>query len=87
VLRCIEFRPDPEANAQTLTDDVELFSIDSTDESNVALFHPHTSACAFLGFLYATKDGRIRAFRFERDQTDASAETSRSALRMAVGQR
>ena len=40
--------------------------MDSTDESNVALFHPHPHACALLGFLYATKDGRIRAFRFDR---------------------
>ena len=45
---------------------VELFSVDSNDESNVALFHPHPTACAQLGFLYATKDGRIRAFRFDR---------------------
>ena len=29
--------------------DLELFSVDSTDESNVALFHPHATACAFLG--------------------------------------
>ena len=48
-------------------DEVELFSVDSTDESNVALFHPHATACAFLGLLYATKDGRIRAFRFDRE--------------------
>ena len=46
--------------------EVELFSIDSNDESNVALFHPQPMAAAQLGFLYATKDGRIRAFRFDR---------------------
>ena len=46
--------------------EVELFSIDSNDESNVALFHPQPTAAAQLGFLYATKDGRIRAFRFDR---------------------
>ena len=48
---------------------VQLFSVDSTDESNVALFHPHPHACAELGFLYATKDGRIRAFKFDRSTT------------------
>ena len=32
----------------------------------VALFHPHPTSAAWLGFLYATKDGRIRAFRFDR---------------------
>ena len=46
-------------------DDVELFAIDSTDESNVALFHPHASAAGHLSFLYATKDGRIRAFKHQ----------------------
>jgi len=66
VLRCIEFIPRGDGTRQ-LTEEVEIFSIDSTDESNVALFHPHPAACAQLGFLYATKDGRIRAFRFERD--------------------
>ena len=49
-----------------LRQDVELFSIDSNDESNVALFHPQPTAAAQLGFLYATKDGRIRAFCFGR---------------------
>ena len=58
--RCISERQSRRAQ------EVELFSIDSMDESNVALFHPHASACAQLGFLYATKDGRIRAFRFGR---------------------
>jgi len=66
VLRCIEFMPRGNSTRQ-LTEEVEIFSIDSTDESNVALFHPHPAACAQLGFLYATKDGRIRAFRFERN--------------------
>lgn len=45
--------------------EVEYFAVDSTDESNVALFHPHASSCAHLAFLYATKDGRIRCFKFE----------------------
>ena len=35
----------------------------------VALFHPHPTSAAWLGFLYATKDGRIRAFRFDRPET------------------
>jgi len=65
VLRCIEFQP-RSGGARQLTEDVELFAVDSTDESNVALFHPHPHACAELGFLYATKDGRIRAFKFDR---------------------
>ena len=65
VLRCIEFQPKP-GGARQLTEEVELFAVDSTDESNVALFHPHPHACAELGFLYATKDGRIRAFKFDR---------------------
>merc|ERR1712070_165711 len=71
VLRCIEFRGNCTEWLQA--EDVELFSIDSSDESNVALFHPHASACAFLGFLYATKDGRIRVFRFAIEP-DANAE-------------
>jgi len=66
VLRCIAFSPRAGGAQRQLTDDVEIFSVDSTDESNVALFHPHPHACALLGFLYATKDGRIRAFRFDR---------------------
>lgn len=66
VLRCIAFTPQTSGASRRLTDEVELFSVDSTDESNVALFHPHPHACALLGFLYATKDGRIRAFRFSR---------------------
>ena len=65
VLRCIEFQP-RSGGARQLTEEVELFAVDSTDESNVALFHPHPHACAELGFLYATKDGRIRAFKFDR---------------------
>lgn len=68
VLRCISFVPRFAGSARQFTEEVELFSVDSTDESNVALFHPHPHACAQLGFLYATKDGRIRAFRFERDR-------------------
>ena len=68
VLRCISFAPRSGGSARQLTDEVEIFCVDSTDESNVALFHPHPHACAQLGFLYATKDGRIRAFRFERGQ-------------------
>ena len=68
VLRCIAFRPHAGGSSRRqLTEEVEVFSVDSTDESNVALFHPHPNACAHLGFLYATKDGRIRAFRFDRD--------------------
>jgi len=47
------------------SDDLELFSVDSTDESNVALFHPQASSSAHLAFVYATKDGRIRAFKFD----------------------
>ena len=75
VLRCIQFRPQfrssgsgsPQTVTQTLqAAEVEIFSVDSTDESNVALFHPHPAAAALLGFMYATKDGRIRAFRFDR---------------------
>jgi len=64
VLRCIEFTT--RSTRRLLTQEVELFSIDSNDESNVALFHPHPTASAQLGFLYATKDGRIRNFRFDR---------------------
>ena len=48
--------------------DVELFAVSSMDESNVALFHPHPTSSAWLSFLYATKDGRIRAFRFGRPE-------------------
>ena len=48
--------------------------MDSTDESNVALFHPHPHACAELGFLYATKDGRIRAFKFDRPSTSSAPQ-------------
>ena len=66
MLRCIAFSPQQDGTARQLTESVEVFSVDSTDESNVALFHPHPQACALLGFLYATKDGRIRAFRFDR---------------------
>ena len=75
VLRCIQFRPQfrssgsgsPQTVTQTLqAAEVEIVSVDSTDESNVALFHPHPAAAALLGFMYATKDGRIRAFRFDR---------------------
>ena len=70
VLRCIAFAPSsPSGARRQLTEEVAIFSVDSTDESNVALFHPHPHACAQLGFLYATKDGRIRAFRFDRDGT------------------
>ena len=36
----------------------------------VALFHPHPTSAAWLGFLYATKDGRIRAFRFGRPEPE-----------------
>ena len=39
VLRCIEFQPRVGSGRQ-YTEEVELFAIDSTDESNVALFHP-----------------------------------------------
>lgn len=63
VLRCIQFRGDRQEDMST--EEVELFAIDSTDESNVALFHPHAASCALLGFLYATKDGRIRAFKHQ----------------------
>ena len=66
VLRCIAFQPNAGSSARQLTNEVELFAVDSTDESNVALFHPHPNACAELGFVYATKDGRIRAFKFDR---------------------
>jgi hypothetical protein len=81
VLRCISFAPRAGGSARQLTEDVELFSVDSTDESNVALFHPHPHACAQLGFLYATKDGRIRAFRFERERERESVE--RPQLRLS----
>jgi hypothetical protein len=46
VLRCIAFTPRPGGTQRQLTNDVEIFSVDSTDESNVALFHPHPHACA-----------------------------------------
>ena len=59
---------------------MELFSVDSTDESNVALFHPHATACAYLGLLYATKDGRIRAFRFDRQHEPAARPLGSCAL-------
>ncbi|KAL1528952.1 hypothetical protein AB1Y20_010274 [Prymnesium parvum] len=64
VLRCILF--DTSTTERLQTEEVELFSVDSHDESNVALFHPQPTAAAQLGFVYATKDGRIRAFRFDR---------------------
>ena len=68
VLRCVAFRGEvcePHANGHTAAaEDVELFAVDSSDESNVALFHPHATAAGFLAFLYATKDGRIRAFKY-----------------------
>ena len=64
MLRCIQFTTASQRRLRT--EEVELFAIDSNDESNVALFHPHPAAAALLGFLYATKDGRIRAFRFDR---------------------
>jgi len=56
--------------------DVELFSVDSTDESNVALFNPYASSCAHLSFLYATKDGRIRCFKFEPPAAEPSSADS-----------
>jgi len=74
VLRCVAFRGDLDADGagqRVAADDVELFSIDSTDESNVALFHPHASAAGLLAFLYATKDGRIRAFKYDPQVRDA----------------
>ena len=43
----------------------------------VALFHPHPTSAAWLGFLYATKDGRIRAFRFGRPEAAALASSLR----------
>ena len=69
VLRCIKFDAAGTGGAgggevRQLTHEVELFAVSSMDESNVALFHPHPTCAASLGFLYATKDGRIRAFRF-----------------------
>jgi hypothetical protein len=66
----VAFRGDPSPSRPALGDGAELFAIDSTDESNVALFHPHATAAAELAFLYATKDGRIRAFKY--DPRDAS---------------
>ena len=48
VLRCVEFRPDA-VHEMMEGSELELFSVNSTDESNVALFHPHADACAFLG--------------------------------------
>ena len=46
VLRCIAFSPRLlNGSDRQLTDEVEIFSVDSTDESNVALFHP---VCASL---------------------------------------
>lgn len=67
VLRCIKFDASRSSTAlRQLTQEVELFAVSSMDESNVALFHPHPTSSAWLGFLYATKDGRIRAFRFGR---------------------
>jgi hypothetical protein len=78
VLRCIHFQPRVHSRRQ-YTDEVELFAVDSTDESNVALFHPHPDACAELGFLYATKDGRIRAFKFDRSAADLISPSSSTA--------
>ena len=47
VLRCIAFAPSsPSGARRQLTEEVAIFSVDSTDESNVALFHPHPHACA-----------------------------------------
>jgi len=68
VLRGIQFRGDRQE--EMTTEEVQLFSVDSTDESNVALFHPHAASCALLGFLYATKDGRIRAFKHDRELSE-----------------
>lgn len=75
VLRCVEFQPHT-GNRRQRTEEVQLFAVDSTDESNVALFHPHPHACAELGFLYATKDGRIRAFKFDRSMVTSSSESN-----------
>ena len=84
VLRCIAFSPrhNGAGSQRQLTEDVELFSVDSTDESNVALFHPHPHACALLGFLYATKDGRIRAFRFDRRDAASPGDSPAGSLNM-----
>lgn len=67
VLRCIKFDAGL-GGERSQTSQVELFAVSSMDESNVALFHPHPTSAAWLGFLYATKDGRIRAFRFGRPE-------------------
>jgi hypothetical protein len=86
VLRCIAFTPRAVGGAtRQLTEEVEIFAIDSSDESNVALFHPHPHACAQLGFLYATKDGRIRAFRFERDRDGTSTTYPASHAALGLG--
>lgn len=69
VLRCIKFDAGGGEERQ-MTGQVELFAVSSMDESNVALFHPHPTSAAWLGFLYATKDGRIRAFRFGRPEPE-----------------
>ena len=42
----------------------------------MALFHPHPHACAELGFLYATKDGRIRCFRYDPAQRQRNLEAA-----------
>ena len=122
VLRCIAFSPRLlNGSDRQLTDEVEIFSVDSTDESNVALFHPvcaslsrslanthqhpqprahpcswslalpsllfaqHPHACALLGFLYATKDGRIRAFKFDRPEAPPANPTPGSASQRLRG--
>ena len=80
VLRCIKFDAGL-GGERSQTSQVELFAVSSMDESNVALFHPHPTSAAWLGFLYATKDGRIRAFRFERERERESVE--RPQLRLS----
>jgi len=84
VLRCVAFRGDSKQEAAA-TDDVELFAIDSTDESNVALFHPHASAAGHLSFLYATKDGRIRCFRYDPAQRQRNLEAAAAERQPADG--
>lgn len=63
VLRCIAF--DAECSDTVGVREPELFEVSSTDESNVALFHPRASCAASLTMIYATKNGQIRAFRFD----------------------
>ena len=89
VLRCIAFTPrgGRGAHARQATEDVELFAVDSTDESNVALFHPHPHACALLGFLYATKARAAAAPPFDRPDAPEVGPAGSHSTRALPGYR